>query len=267
MEVTADPSSSAKDLMDVINPDQALTATILKMANSAFFGLSRTVSSLQQALSILGFKEIQNLVLAKAVFNSFQSINNDGQFDVKQFWEHSFLCGLASKIIAIEIRGASNDFFVAGLIHDIGKLVMYMALPAEFSRILETAGPINHKMFEVEKTTLGVTHDELGMRLLKRWMFPENLLIAIGFHHRPKEAKQMQLFPIAVQVADLIVHLNESSDDDRDEIKPEEIFGPEIINLWQSHGLKWDASDLKRFQQELKKKKEEEAATLNLLLA
>ena len=125
MQVTADPKSSTKDLLAIISPDQSLTMSILKMANSAFFGLPREISSLQQALTILGFKEIQNLVLAKAVFNSFKNIQKNGPFNINKFWEHSFLCGLLSKIIANDIKKDNNEFFVAGLIHDIGKLIIF----------------------------------------------------------------------------------------------------------------------------------------------
>jgi len=265
MEVTADPESSVNDLMEVITPDASLTTTILKMANSAFFGVSRTVSSLQQAVSILGFNEIQNLILAKSVFNSFKDTNAGGQFDIRRFWEHSFLCGLASKIIAIDARVAGDDFFVAGLIHDIGKLVIYMALPVEFMKIMEIAGAHNPGMFQIEKSNLELTHDELGMRLLKRWMFPENLVIAVGFHHRLEEAKEQHLYPIVVHMADILAHLESFANDA--EIFPEELLGTEIRNLWQAHGQNWDESDIKEFQHELAKRKEEEAVILNMLLS
>ena len=140
MELTADPESSTQDLMKVINADQSLTIMILKMANSPFFGLSRNVDSLQQALMLLGSKEIQNIVLARTVFDGFKNVGQGNRFKMKQFWQHSFLCGLGAKIIGSDLRWTDHDFFVAGLIHDIGKLVMHMAFPLEFSKAIETAG-------------------------------------------------------------------------------------------------------------------------------
>lgn len=268
MEITANPESSSKELMKVISHDQSLAAAILKMANSPFFGLVKEVSSIQHALTVLGYTEIRNLVLTKTLFNSFKNLRKDSRFDIGGFWEHSLSCGLAAKIIAADLKGDTNDFFMAGLIHDIGKLIIYMALPMEFSEIIETAGPLKHRMFEAEKDILGVTHEEVGMMLLKRWMFPENLLTAVGFHHRPCEAKKESLFPLVVHAADLLTYLNESPDDKEAEpVLSEELFCSEIIDLSRSHGLKWDEAALERFQEELVRRKEEEAETLASLLS
>jgi len=120
MEITANPESSTTELMDVIRPDISLTAVILKTANSAFFGLSRKVSTLDQAITILGFKEIRNVVIARAVFDSFKHLKKDKQFNINSFWEHSFVCGIVAKVIAQDMKYPANEFFIAGLIHDIG---------------------------------------------------------------------------------------------------------------------------------------------------
>lgn len=267
MEITADPDSTPKDLLNVISPDQSLTTTILKMSNSAYFGLTREVSSLQQALTILGFTEIRNLVLAKAVFNSFKNLKKGSKFDIRKFWEHSFICGIAAKIIATELKRPGNEFFVAGLIHDIGKLVIFMAMPDDFSKIIEASEPLIFNTYKAEKDILGVTHDEIGMALVKKWTFPENLITAVGFHHRPAEAAKQSFFCFVVYVADLLAHLNEfeNSEDKEPLLKEKDIY-PEIIKLSQSQNIEWNESDLKRFQDELAKKKEEEAGTLSLFL-
>lgn len=267
MEITADPDSAPKDLINVISPDQSLTTTILKMANSAYFGLTREISSLQQALTILGFTEIRNLVLAKAVFNSFKNLKKGSKFDIRKFWEHSFICGIAAKIIATELKLPGNEFFVAGLIHDIGKLVIFMAMPDDFFKIIEASEPLIFNTYKAEKDILGVTHDEIGIALVKKWMFPENLITAVGFHHRPAEAAKQSLFPFVVYVADQLAHLNEfeNSEDKEPLLKEKDIY-PEIIKLSQSQNIEWNESDLKRFQDELAKKKEEEAGALSLFL-
>jgi HD-like signal output (HDOD) protein len=268
MQVTADPKSSTKDLLAVISPDQSLTMSILKMANSAFFGLPREISSLQQALTILGFKEIQNLVLAKAVFNSFKNVQKNGPFDINKFWEHSFLCGLLSKIIANDIKKDNNEFFVAGLIHDIGKLIIFLAIPREFYRIIQTPTSVTFRMFQEEQHILGLTHGEIGMKLLKRWLFPETLITAVGFHHSPHEVENHTLFSLVVYLADLLTYLENSTDDNENAIQLEEsLFHPDTIRLLSSFGLEWNESALQRIQQELARCKEEEAGVLNMLLA
>ena len=176
MEVTANPKSSANDLMEIIATDVSLTAKLLKIANSPFHGLSRKISTLQHAVTILGFKEIKNMVISTIAFESFKNIKQDDKFDLSKFWRHSLYCGLAAKIIAVDLKSSSNELFVAGLIHDIGKLVMYIAFPVEFLKQVDMMSPIKLKYtaYEAEKNVFEMTHDEVGMRLLKKWLFPES---------------------------------------------------------------------------------------------
>ena len=123
-QTIADPESSARDLMEIIYPDQALTLKILKIANSAFYGRVRETRTLEQALVVLGFDEIRNLVISTALFNNFRRLKVSSSFSMKKFWEHSFVCGLAARIIAKEMKLSEGDLFVAGLIHNIGKLAI-----------------------------------------------------------------------------------------------------------------------------------------------
>jgi len=267
MEITADPESAAEDLMHIIHPDQSLTTTVLKMANSAFFGQMRKVSSLQKAIIVLGFSEVRNIILAKAVFNSFKNLNNGGEFDIRKHWEHSFVCGLASQSIAARLGQPCGEFFVAGLLHDIGRLIMHMALPSELSRIIAMTGHLRFMMFRTEEKKFGISHDEVGMRLLKRWFFPETLLTAVGFHHRPYEEKEHFLFSRVVYVADRLTHLFtlQGEKDAEKYLKRESIY-PEIISLLQSMGIAWDDVDLDVFLLELSRIKEE-AGTFNLFFS
>ncbi|KAB2835569.1 MAG: HDOD domain-containing protein [Candidatus Brocadia sp.] len=267
INITANPNSSADDLTKVIIPDISLTTKLLKMANSPFFGAIKRVTSLQHAITVLGFKEVRNLVISAVVFESFMKIEKKGKYDIGKFWKHSFICGLAAKVIATEVKKASNEFFVAGLIHDIGKLVVYITLPHEFFKLVETAKRLEFKFtaFETEKEIIGMTHDEVGMRLLKKWMFPENLLTAVGFHHRLQETDQKSLFPVVVNIADIFAHLYEMKTvaGVGDPVKTEILY-PEIIKRAQAFGIEWADSDLNRFQQTLAESIEKEAAAFNL---
>ncbi|TVL99434.1 MAG: hypothetical protein CV087_18185 [Candidatus Brocadia sp. WS118] len=267
INITADPNSSADDLTKVITPDISLTTKLLKMANSPFFGAIRRVTSLQHAITVLGFKEVRNLVISAVVFESFMKIEKKGNYDIGKFWSHSFLCGLAAKVIATEIKKASNEFFVAGLIHDIGKLIIYMTLPHEFIKLVEAAKHLELKFtaFETEKGILGMTHDEVGMKLLKKWMFPESLLTAIGFHHRLQETDNKSLLPVVVHIADIFAHLYEMQTVGGvdNPVKTETLY-PDIIKRAQSYGIAWDASDLNRLQQTFAESIEKEAAAFNL---
>ncbi len=268
MEVTSDPQSSASDLMEIIGPDISLTTKILKIANSPFYGLTKEVSSLQHAVTVLGFKEIRNMVMSTVAFESFKNFKQDDKFDIKRFWRHSFCCGLAAKIIAVELKSSSNDLFVAGLVHDIGKLVMYIAFPAEFLKLVDMISPLKLKYtaFEAEKSVFEMVHDEVGMKLLKKWMFPENLITAVGFHHHPQEADKKTLFPIIVHVADILAHVYEmqTEDEEDDESPDNELFYNDIVPLSKSFGIDWKVSDLCRFQDALAESMKKEADTIKL---
>lgn len=267
MEITANPQSSANDLMGIISPDVSLTTKILKIANSPFYGLTREISSLQHAVTVLGFKEIRNLVISSVAFESFKNLRQDGKFDINKFWRHSFYCALAAKTIAVDLKIESNELFVAGLVHDIGKLAMYVTFPSEFMMQLEIMNPlkIKYTAFEAEKDVFGMTHDEVGMKLLKKWMFPESLIIAVGYHHRPQEAEKKSLFPIIVHVADILTHVYEMQEENEEgENFQTELFYGDAVKLSQSFGIGWNLSDLSRFQQALKENIKKEANTIEL---
>lgn len=267
MEITADPDSSANDLMGVISPDVSLTAKILKIANSPFYGLTREISSLQHAVTVLGFKEIRNLVISTVAFESFKNFKRNDKFDINKFWRHSFCCGLAAKIIAVDLKCTSNELFVAGLIHDIGKLVMYIAFPVEFLKLVDMMSPLKLKYtaFEAEKNVFGIVHDEVGMKLLKKWMFPESLITAVGFHHHPLEADKKSPFPIIVHVADILTHVYEMQAEDEEGNSPDnELFYSDIVTLSKSFGIDWKVSDLSRFQNALTESMKKEADTIKL---
>ncbi len=269
MEITANQKSSASDLMAIISPDVSLTTKILKIANSPFYGLTREISSLQHAVTVLGFKEIRNLVISSVAFESFKNLKQDGKFDITKFWRHSFYCALAAKNIAVNLKIESSDLFVAGLVHDIGKLAMYITFPSDYMMQLEIMDPVRLKYtsFEAEKSIFGMTHDEVGMKLLKKWMFPESLLIAVGYHHHPQEADNKSLFPIIVYVADILTHIYEMQIEDEErgeENSQTELFYGDPIKLSRSFGIDWETSDLSRLQEELKESINNEKGTIEL---
>ncbi|MFH2064654.1 MAG: HDOD domain-containing protein [Pseudomonadota bacterium] len=265
LKITADPKSTVEELIRAISPDLALHTAILKISNSAFFGRMRKVSSLKQALMVLGFSEIQNIVLSKAVFNSFKSIRSDSLFPIRKFWEHSFLCGLAAKIISNDLSEESNDFFVAGLIHDIGKLVILMAMPDDFRMIVRQSDPHSLHTIDAEMEIIGATHDRIGSSLLTRWMFPENLVKAVGFHHQPEKAPGNRLFPGIVHTANRLSHMIPFPENKSDSKDMENEFS-NIIHTSKLSGLDFSLKMLTRYREELIAGKEQEKDILELFL-
>jgi len=228
MEVTGNPESSAKDLMKAIIPDQSMCAAILKISNSAFFGLPREVSSIEKAVMVLGFDEIKNIILGKAVFNSFKELNGDNKKRIEDFWLHSFTCGLTAKIIAERIDLPPSELFIAGLIHDIGKLAMLLTFPNLYSHTLQLSSDDWSDNFEKEQELFFIAHDQVAYRILNKWLFPQRLLSAVGYHHRPEEAKEQKLLSSTIQIADVLAHLMST---------------PEYLHSSDHHGLMLSMKD------------------------
>lgn len=252
LTVTGDPESSADDLMQAILPDQSMCATILKIANSAFFGIPRKVSTIEQAVVILGFEEIKNIVLGKAVFNSFQHLNHSREA-IDLFWEHSFTCGLAAKTIGENIGQSASELFIAGLIHDIGKLAFVMAFPESYNLFNELSEPDHYRNIILEKEQFSTSHDEIGMRILKQWLFPEKLIMATGYHHRPEESPEYRSYPVIIQMADLLslIYCNPDRLNSSDVTAIFNDFLPEARRLWHDNNLPWSTSELGLWYEQL----------------
>ncbi len=265
--ITGNPESSAQDLMEAVLPDQAMCLTILKIANSAFFGLPRKVSTIDKAVMVLGFNEIRNIVLGKAVFNSFREAYRNNRELINIFWEHSFLTGLAAKIIAEDIKISPSEAFIAGLIHDIGKLAILVSLNGDYSTVLESSSsdPVNAYLEEQELLSIG--HDEVGYRLLKRWLFPKSLLYTTAYHHKPLDSEGESLFPAVIQIADRLSHLHRSMD----EVEVSDLASfidnqiPDVKKVWKDYDLEWNDSLFARWQQELLVSSDRDRAILTII--
>ncbi len=269
MAVTGDPESTASDLMHAVLPDQSMCATILKIANSAFFGMPRQVATIEKAVVILGFNEIRNIVLGKAVFTSFQNLQKQSKESTNLFWEHSFTCGLSAKIIAEHLRYSASELFVAGLIHDIGKLAMLMTFPQDYNLLFDISEPHRFKGILHEHAEYSTSHDEIGMRILKRWLFPEQLLMATGYHHAPEQAPSHRAYPIIVQMADMLSLMHCSPDDltRKDVITIFTDFIPESRELWLRNGLPWDSEIIGEWYEQLQEYRQRDQAVLDIIMS
>jgi HD-like signal output (HDOD) protein len=256
MEITANPESTANELMRAILPDQAMSIAILKLANSAFFGRPREVCSIEEAIVVLGFQEIRTIILTQAVFNSFQKLRNINKQEIDALWEHSLTCGLAAKIVATHTHGYSpSQLFVAGLIHDMGKIAMLMAFPHSYSpRGQDFSERLRHSFFPDEEEKFGIGHDEVGMRLVNRWLFPESLCVAIGYHHHSDNVPGDGAFPLMVQMADMLSHAIHSPEmiDGQTFLRLIRDFNPEMIQLWSHYKFHWQEHDIDNWLTELR---------------
>ena len=204
MEVTSSPECSVQDIVDTIHSDHSLCLTVLKIANSVLFGRPQKVDSIKMAVVVLGFNEVQRIALAKALLNSFNTLAKQHKPFVDRFWEHSFISGMAAGVIAQDQHITPDIAFMGGLIHDIGKLIMFETFADEYplDRWMTTLS--NEETLYEELQMFSFTHDMLGGQLLRKWLFPENLITAVAYHHRPGDALQEKAFAHVIQLADIL---------------------------------------------------------------
>ena len=199
------PNTGAGDLAEVISDDQVLTARLLKLVNSAFYGFGGKIKTVSNAIMVLGFKSIKSLVLTSSVLDLFKSKDSNPYFDLQSFWIHSLSVAVACRVLAKHMKQDDpEEWFVAGLLHDIGKLVHHQYLSARFATALKLAFERKQHIHEVEKETLGFSHCETGRMLAERWKLPEELLEPIACHHEPETAAKSPLLTAAVHVGDIL---------------------------------------------------------------
>ncbi len=204
------PQVTARDLARLISSDQAVTAKVLKLANSAFYGFSRKVSTVSLAIVVLGFDTVKDLVLSLSIMDRFSTKNDtSGLFDHTRFWEHSMAVGIMSRLIAqkhnTELRG---EVSVAGLMHDLGKQIFNRYMTKEYNMLLQIARDSEFPIRKVEEEYVGANHARVGGWLMENWNLPEILVDAISYHHDPLSAKTTRIMPAIVHLANIIVKMN-----------------------------------------------------------
>jgi putative nucleotidyltransferase with HDIG domain len=216
-----------------VSLDQALTAKTLRLANSASSGLQVRVTTIQQAITYLGFQATRNLITAAAVTGCFPAGKCSG-FDHRAFWRHSIATAACAKVLARRMRLNQDFAFTAGLLHDIGRLVLVTNYPERYSAVLARRQREDRQLLDVERELLGVDHVMAGMLLAQHWQFSDTMHHAIAYHHEP-EAPGAGFLATIVHVANAIVHALDLARDD-DELVP-----PVSMVAWTALGLSQEA--------------------------
>jgi HD-like signal output (HDOD) protein len=182
-EVAQDPESGAGDLKDIVEGDPALSARVVRMVNSAAYGLRTTVANLQQAISYLGLSQVRNLAMTLSVSDVFRRDGRIGRYSRRGLWRHLVSVGICARLIARR-RGLAGfeDAFLAGLLHDIGIILIDQVAHDEFAAMLVSFDP-QQTLMENERMALGFDHCELGERVAEAWRFPETVRAAVRHHH------------------------------------------------------------------------------------
>jgi putative nucleotidyltransferase with HDIG domain len=199
---------SAKDVAEVIQYDQAIVTKMLKMVNSAFFGFSNKVSSVQHALMLLGFNTVRNAIVAIDVINALSTKNGIKGFDIADFWQHAIGVAVIGRHLDEETgHHFREDVFTGGIIHDIGKIIMAHYFSDRFQAVLETMHREQINYWDAEQRHFPVNHAEVGMQLAKRWHLPEGMCNVIGRHHVVSRTSSDDNLVHIVHAADALSHI------------------------------------------------------------
>lgn len=186
--VIQNPDSSISEISNIIGKDQSLAAHLLKLANSVFYGFPSAVSTLEQAVQIIGLHEIRELVLATSVIEAFDQLP-ENLVEIQSFWKHSVACGLASALLGKERNHPETErLFVGGLLHDIGRLVMFLEAPEASRQILQHCEREGRLTCNVEIEVLGFDHATLGAEIICAWNLPRSLVQMVRCHHNPSKS-------------------------------------------------------------------------------
>lgn len=202
------PETDIARVAALLARDQGVVLRILRVANSAFYGLSRRVASLTEATQVIGLPAVRSLVTAYAVTERFSAPANP-EFDHVRSWQHSFRVAAAARQLARRLALNPETAFLAGLLHDIGLVLLGCCAPREYAAMLDHMHEHGGTLMESERATLGITHGEIGAALAEQWRFPPSIRAAILDHHAPSDGSE----PTAhlVHAADVLAYVLEGS--------------------------------------------------------
>jgi HD-like signal output (HDOD) protein len=230
-EVLDDPDANLADVADVVGNDPAMTARLLRLVNSAYFGLATEIDTLSRAVSMLGTQEVHDLVLAVSVAESFEGMSNN-VMDMHRFWRKSVVCAITSRELASMCNILDSErLFVGGLLRDIGHLFIYQAAPQKAQQAIELAHTQQVPLHRAERAILGVDYAHVGAELMRQWQLPQSLWEPTEFHVEPLKSHDFSLFTSLVHIGAI---LTEAADQDLD---PVIALDHAATHAWQVTGL------------------------------
>ncbi|HYG35640.1 MAG TPA: HDOD domain-containing protein [Clostridia bacterium] len=232
--VLNDSNSTLGNLGEVIEKDPDLASRLLRLGNSAFYGFARRLETVAEAISLIGIQQVRDLIVASSVIEVFEGVS-PSHVSMESFWKHSLACGIGARCLAIARQmPAAEKFFVAGLLHDLGRLVLLARIPQKATDIFELYQSRKMLLRDAERGILGFDHAQIGEELLRGWQFPSNLTNAVAHHHQPMAAGIFQLESSVVHLADYLVHAMQMGN------SGEHFVPPLNLKAWERVGLSAD---------------------------
>ena len=184
LQKAEDERSSAQDMAKIIQNDQAISNKIIKLANSAYFGLACEVDSIPRAIALIGFNDVVGLAVGMSVFDAFKFEGVEASLDMPKLWLHAIGTATAARMLAQEVAPGKEELvFLAGLLHDIGKVIFAVYFPLEYRIVVNRVAKVQKPLNRQEHLTLGLDHAELAQLLMTKWNFPDRIAIPIRHHH------------------------------------------------------------------------------------
>lgn len=210
-QLVENPNSTTADIAQAVSQDPAFTVRLLRVANSSFYGFSSTIDTVSKAVSVIGTSQIRNLALSTAVASSFSGLSNK-LVSMDNFWRHSLYCGLAARKLAkMAGRCDAEAVFTAGLLHDIGELVIFNRLPEQAKEavllVLDSADEL--ALYQAEQQTMGFDHAQVGGELARQWKLPPMLEECIAYHHDIRAAQRYPRETALVHIANILALMAE----------------------------------------------------------
>ena len=229
--VLDNPGSNLADVAEVVGNDPAMTVRVLRIVNSAYFGLGAEIGTVSRAVSLLGTQEVHDLVLAASVAQGFEGMSNE-IMDMQRFWRRSVVCAITARELASECNTLDSErLFVAGLLRDIGHLFIYQLAPHEAQQSIELAQAQSVPLYQAERTLLGVDYAKVGADLMRQWQLPRSLWEPTEYQIEPEKSEDYTMYTSLIHIA---AHLTEGTDRG---VELEAALSGVVQHAWQVTGL------------------------------
>ncbi len=201
-----DPRCSISDIGRVVAQDAGLAARLLRIANSALYAFPSPIETISRAITIIGTRQIRDLTLATSIIEAFCG-QGEELLRMEDFWCHNIGCGVTARVIATYRQEPNPErFFVAGLLHDVGRMVLLQQLPDQSRALFHAARQQQRPVWQLEGEFCGCDHSAVGGLLLNRWRLPDSLVEPVRWHHQPNQAVRYPLETAVIHLADIISH-------------------------------------------------------------
>ena len=239
MEICNKPDTSPNDLNRVISLDPVLTGQVLKLVNSAYYSLPNQVTSLTRAIIMVGLNTVKNLALSAAVLQNLGSKESFQALSMEDFWTHSITVGVTAKRLAAAKRipvAEREEYFVAGLLHDLGKIPLNNRFPGEYKKALELVEDDRATLYQAESSVFGINHCIVGKMIAEKWKLSNTMMDSLSHHHHPQQSgEENRLLTLSVTLADVYSKLIEKNVENAQLLK-----NPMVSKLLKVTGVDWD---------------------------